>query len=90
MVDWAKEDRKQRDKLERASPRGERADVVGTINKMRWSQGRGPRGTRASNARTGRRSGKACPRRWTVVLCFGVLKSGKPFDPAVAMPTRGI
>jgi hypothetical protein len=34
MVDWAKEDRKQRDKLERASRRGERADVVGTINKM--------------------------------------------------------
>ena len=28
--------------------------------------------------------------RKLLVLCFGVLKSGKPFDPAVAMPTRGI
>ena len=31
----------------------------------RWSQGRGPRGTRASKARAGRRTGKACPRRWS-------------------------
>ena len=30
-----------------------------------WSQGRGPRGTRDSKARAGRRTGKACPRRWT-------------------------
>ena len=28
------------------------------------SEGPGPRGTRASKARAGRRTGKACPRRW--------------------------
>ena len=33
--------------------------------RSRWSQGRRPRGTRASKARTGHRTGKACHRRWT-------------------------
>ena len=33
--------------------------------RSRWSQGRGPRGTRASKARAGHRAGKACPRRWS-------------------------
>ena len=33
--------------------------------RSRWSQGRGPRGTRASKARAGHRAGKACHRRWT-------------------------
>jgi hypothetical protein len=32
--------------------------------RSRWSQGRGPRGTRASKARAGHRTGKACHRRW--------------------------
>ena len=32
--------------------------------RSRWSQGRGPRGTRAGKAHTGRRVGKACHRRW--------------------------
>ena len=31
--------------------------------RSRWSKGRGPRGTRASKARTGRRVGSACHRR---------------------------
>ena len=30
-----------------------------------WSEGRGPRGMRASKARTGLRTGKACYRRWS-------------------------
>ena len=29
-----------------------------------WSEGREPRETRASKARAGRRTGKACHRRW--------------------------
>ena len=33
--------------------------------RSRWSEGRGPRGMRASKARAGRRTGKACPRRWS-------------------------
>src|ERR1019366_5772219 len=32
--------------------------------RSRWSQGRGPRGTWASKARAGRRTGKVCHRRW--------------------------
>jgi hypothetical protein len=31
--------------------------------RSRWSKGRGPRGTRASKARTGHRVGSACHRR---------------------------
>jgi len=31
--------------------------------RSRWSQGRGPRGTRTSKARTGRSAGPACHRR---------------------------
>src|SRR5262249_28511452 len=30
----------------------------------RWSEGRGPRGMRASKARSGRRAGQTCHRRW--------------------------
>jgi hypothetical protein len=30
-----------------------------------WSEGQGPREIRASKARSGRRTGQACPRRWT-------------------------
>ena len=33
--------------------------------RSRWSEGRGPRGMRASKARTGLRAGSACHRRWT-------------------------
>src|SRR3981189_2907421 len=29
-----------------------------------WGEGQGPRGMRASKARSGRRTGQACPRRW--------------------------
>ena len=35
----------------------------GNRQRRRWSEGRGPRRTRASNARAGRRTGKACHRR---------------------------
>ena len=31
----------------------------------RWSEGRGPRGTRTSKARTGRRARSACHKRWS-------------------------
>ena len=34
MVDWTKRDREQRERLERNSPRGTRADVVGSLNKV--------------------------------------------------------
>jgi hypothetical protein len=33
--------------------------------RSRWSQGQGPRGTRASTARTGHRDGSACHKRWS-------------------------
>ncbi len=36
--------------------------------RSRWSQGRGPRETRTSKARTGRRSGLACHRRWNAYV----------------------
>jgi hypothetical protein len=35
-------------------------------------QGRGPRGMRASKARAGRRTGKACHRRWNAYAGFAV------------------
>ena len=52
--------------------------------RSRWSQGRGPRGTWASKARAGRRTGKACHRRWnayggphvTRALCRQIPKGG--------------
>ena len=36
--------------------------------RSRWSEGRGPRGTRASKARTGRSAGFACHRRWSAYV----------------------
>ena len=36
---------------------------TGEPQRRRWSEGRGPRRTRASNARAGHRAGKACHRR---------------------------
>jgi len=32
--------------------------------RSRWSEGQGPRGMRTSKARTGRRAGQTCHRRW--------------------------
>ena len=37
--------------------------------RSRWSEGRRPRGMRASKARTGRSTERACHRRW---LAYGV------------------
>jgi hypothetical protein len=37
----------------------------------------GPSGTRASNARAGRRAGKACPKRWSVRKAAGQRKKEK-------------
>ena len=53
---------------------------AGNRRRSRWSQGRGPRGMRTSKARAGRRTGKACHRRWTA---YGKLqgkgrRSGSP------------
>ena len=45
-----------------------------------WSEGREPRGTRASKARAGRRTGKACHRRWSAY--------GKPQSFAVTIRGR--
>ncbi len=39
---------------------------LGNRLRSRWSEGRGPRGTRERNARAGHRAGKACSRGWTV------------------------
>ena len=36
---------------------------TGDRQRRQWSEGRGPRRTRASTARTGHRAGKACHRR---------------------------
>ena len=41
------------------------ANKAGRPLRSRWSEGRGPRGMRASKARAGHRTGKACHRRWT-------------------------
>jgi hypothetical protein len=46
------------------SRRTKRSDPL----RSRWSQGRRPRGMRASKARTGRSTGNACQRRW---LAYG-------------------
>ena len=45
--------------------------------RSRWSEGRGPRGMRTGKARTGRRAGRACHRRWNA--CGKHL----PFGPEV-------
>src|ERR1700730_18165155 len=39
--------------------------MPGNRRRSGWSEGREPRGTRASKARVGRRTGKACHRRWS-------------------------
>src|SRR5450759_2079285 len=39
--------------------------------RSRWSEGRGPRGMRASKARAGLRAGKPCHRRWSA---YGTLR----------------
>jgi hypothetical protein len=41
----------------------------------RWSEGRGPRGMRTSNARAGRRAGAACHRRWNA---YGKVQTALP------------
>ena len=43
--------------------------------RSRWSQGRGPRGMRASKARAGLRAGHACHRRWNA---YGNVKTALP------------
>src|SRR4051812_3543191 len=40
------------------------ANKAGNLWRSWWSEGRGPGGTRTSKARAGRRTGKACHRRW--------------------------
>jgi hypothetical protein len=53
-----------REKSDPAIVAGNRRTNPGDRQRSRWSQGRGPRGTRASKARTGRRDGSACHKRW--------------------------
>src|SRR5215468_4317560 len=43
-----------------------RRHLRGWSQRCRWSEGRGPRGIRTSNARTGLRTRLACHRRWSV------------------------
>ena len=38
--------------------------AVEELRRSQWSEGRRPRGMRASKARAGRRAGQACHRRW--------------------------
>ena len=53
-----------REKSDSAIVARSRRTKPGDRRRSRWSQGRGPRGTRTSKARAGRRTGKACHRRW--------------------------
>ena len=54
-----------REKSDPAIVAGKPTNKAERPRRSRWSQGRGPRGTRASKARTGHRAGKACHRRWS-------------------------
>jgi hypothetical protein len=48
--------------------------------RSRWSEGRGPRGTRTSKARTGHRAGSACHKRWSA---YGKVRRHTPKAGAV-------
>ena len=51
---------KPANKADQPAPEGSAAKPM---RRSRWSEGRGPRGMRASKARTGRRAGQACLER---------------------------
>jgi hypothetical protein len=46
---------------------------------LKWDQGPGHRRLKPKQIVVG-------AMRKLLVICFGVLKTGKPFDPAIAMP----
>src|SRR4026209_1356272 len=64
------------------------------MRRSRGSDGRGPRGIRTSNARTGLRTRLACHRRWSVYgnLCRHLPEAGEAIGraAAVAAPSSSI
>ena len=74
-------------KHDRRSPL--RSDLQGSpTQRSRWSEGRGPRGMRASKARAGPRVGKACHRRWSAYGKSRVEAQDALFQLSVARLSR--
>src|SRR5215218_2130013 len=69
--------------------RRSRRTTTGDRPRSWWSEGRGPRGTRARTARAGLRTGQACQRGWTA---YGTLhdrerRNGSPRSSTMSPPT---
>src|SRR3954449_4695042 len=70
--------------------RRSRRTTTGDRPRSWWSEGRGPRGTRARTARAGLRTGQACQRGWTA---YGTLhdrerRNGSPRSSTMSPPNR--
>lgn len=63
-----------REKSDSAIVAGKPTNKAVRPRRSRWSEGRGPRGTRTSKARTGHRTGSPCHRRWSA---YGASQDGR-------------
>ena len=69
-----------REKSDSAIVAGKPTNKRSRPQRSRWSEGRGPRGMRASKARTGHSAGCACHKRWSA---YGKFRRHTPKAGAV-------